>query len=203
MPWFKKYNVIYVHIPKTGGFSIIKMFGIYKAWWLENYVDVDVAYYCEHMQHASAYIIRDTDPEVYKNCYKFTLVRNPYDRLVSLYFWKKMHSKKHFIDVFNLSFSKFIETLFEKFHTLESVSRLESSHFLPQTSFIEKDVAIFKFEEIEKCFYFMCEKYKLNAFKEKINETEHNWFETYYTKSLKELVYKMYIFDFALLKYNK
>ena len=227
MPYFKKHNVFFVHIPKTGGVTILNMFGAKNGWWIEDdYIDDNTDYiktkdYYEWI-HAPITLIKKINSDVYNNSYKFSIVRNPYDRLVSEYFWRKKYgveilveiskhghstkftdTAKEFIDVKDLDFSQFVEALYKNFKDLKQMPHIYVSHFISQTSFLDKTVQIFKFEEIDECIKFISKKYNLPIPKEKHNPTEHANYRQYYTKYLMKMVYEMYIFDFALLKYNK
>ena len=62
---------IFIHIPKTGGSSIEQIFG------RENRLK-------DKTVHAPLSVY---DLEKYKDYYKFSFVRNPWDKLVSEYFW--------------------------------------------------------------------------------------------------------------------
>lgn len=66
-------KIIYIHIPKTGGTSIE------KVPWLEGGFNQhgDIGYYINHKFYTE-------DPTInMEECFKFTFVRNPYDRFMS------------------------------------------------------------------------------------------------------------------------
>lgn len=67
---------IYVHIPKTGGNSINRVFGVNWA----NHKDL-------------ARYARELDPEVFQSYCKFAIVRNPWDRILSEYNYQKKKSR--------------------------------------------------------------------------------------------------------------
>ena len=69
-------NYLFIHIPKTGGRSVLSAMGI--------------KFHCEH-KSLQEYIKDLTEPVV-RSRYKFTIIRNPWDRAVSWYrfFYKPM-----------------------------------------------------------------------------------------------------------------
>lgn len=68
-------NFIFYHLPKTGGTSIVE--ALHKSNLLD-YSGMDV--------HDGRDVHPDTFP-IQTEKYQFTFVRNPFDRLVSLYYW--------------------------------------------------------------------------------------------------------------------
>jgi len=78
-----KHKFFFMHIPKTGGTSIRNALNIL----LQNpqpYTERDM-----EKKHMSAFLLRD---EIYDwdNLWKFTFIRNPYDRMVSYYSFYRM-----------------------------------------------------------------------------------------------------------------
>lgn len=75
-----QHNYLFVHIPKTGGRSVLSAMGI--------------KFHCEH-KSLQEYIKDLTEPVV-RARYKFTIIRNPWDRAVSWYrfFYKPMPNEE-------------------------------------------------------------------------------------------------------------
>ena len=67
-----QYRCIFIHIPKTAGKSVQKIFG--KNW--HNHKDI--SHYAQKLE-----------PSVFASYYKFAIVRNPWDRMVSDYNFQK------------------------------------------------------------------------------------------------------------------
>ncbi len=63
-----RHKCIFIHIPKNAGTSVLKSLGWTKKRWHRSYSDYKMA-----------------DSKKFKSFYKFTVVRNPYDRVVSIY----------------------------------------------------------------------------------------------------------------------
>jgi len=67
-----KYNFIYIHIHRTGGLSLEKMFKAHQG---------DHRYVKEY--------IKEITYEKYKTYFSFSFVRNPWDKIVSCYFYHR------------------------------------------------------------------------------------------------------------------
>jgi hypothetical protein len=201
MPWLKEHNAIFIHIPKTGGTSVLRMFGLGP-----EPDQFDIFYHMTEdfeYDHASARYIKSQIPDVYEQCHKFALVRNPYDRLVSEYFWKIKDKDTRGFEVGEMYFLNFVEKLYADYERILSLSQRGKSHFVPQSSYVLEDVEIFKFEEIDKCFDMLCARYGVEKPSKRHNRTEHNHYETYYTEKAKNMVYDMYYLDFLTFGYRK
>ena len=71
-------KIVFIHIPRTGGTSIKSALNLHDK------------IYKEDVYHMSANDI----PKECEDYFKFTFVRNPFDRFVSLYFYNKSESYK-------------------------------------------------------------------------------------------------------------
>jgi hypothetical protein len=67
-------GLLFVHVPKCGGSSVEAQLGV------------------EH-GHRSAVYFRAADPGFFARAWKFSIVRNPYDRLVSAFHYLKHHTR--------------------------------------------------------------------------------------------------------------
>lgn len=79
-----KYKVIFIHIQRTGGSSVTKLFLEHDADLLEH-IPVDPAK-SRTMHCFISDIQAAVEPEIFSQYTKFCIVRNPYDRMVSWYF---------------------------------------------------------------------------------------------------------------------
>ena len=79
----KNLNCIYIHIPKTGGMSI------------ETILGADIKeLHNKSIKIKHGYPTDWNYPKYWEKYYKFTFVRNPWDRVVSSYFYNLAMAKK-------------------------------------------------------------------------------------------------------------
>ena len=67
-------GLLFVHVPKCGGSSVEAQLGVFHG-------------------HRSAVYFRAADPGLFAAAWKFAIVRNPYDRLVSAFHYLKHHTR--------------------------------------------------------------------------------------------------------------
>lgn len=75
-----EYECIFFHVPKTGGLTVRKI--LYKGDNLRG-------------GHYTPAELRELMPDKYDSYFKFGLVRNPYDKLVSAYEYKRTETGNH------------------------------------------------------------------------------------------------------------
>ncbi len=91
-----KHNLIFVHIPKTGGTSIediiwpSKKDRTEKNLWMGYVRPYYNKYQTGGMQHLLATQIRqEVGAKMFDQCFKFTIVRNPWDKVISQFMYIK------------------------------------------------------------------------------------------------------------------
>ena len=164
-----KLKCIFVEVPKTGSTSVRSVIGNPKR------------------PHKSISQIKFmVNEKKFESYFKFGFVRNPWDRILSAYFWYKGGGVQNKADKKigkNLPwrFKKFIKN-YEKFIS-EHDNEL-SPHFLPQVQIInnpnELDF-IGKFENLEKDFSYVCKELGLDNIKlPHSNKSKHKPYWRYY-----------------------
>ena len=166
----KDYKTIFVHIPKNAGTSI------------ETFFKKDTYTFDERMfnRHDTIKEIRwklecndkFKKSKEYNKWKKFAIVRNPYDRMVSWYFFYNIKNLTRHAD--NTSFYSWVKNP-TKFNLFEETKYL----LKPQYTWIDDTVTILKYENLNE---------ELNNFFNKeielpiINKTNHKQYLEYYNQ---------------------
>lgn len=202
MPLFKKLNIFFIHIPKTGGTSVDHY--LYKKTNTErNVLTFFSACPIKLNKHTLQHC---TYEELYKygkcfniniNKYKLlTIVRNPYNRIISeLFYLGKINidSTKEFVE------KKILEFFQDDYHY--------DNHKIPQYKFITwknkllNNITIMKNETLTKDMH----DYGFIDFNENANKTHRDKIDymSLLSDKAKELIYDYYKKDFELFGYIK
>lgn len=175
---FEKYNAVYFRVPKVASTSLLITLRT-----IDKIEQVD---------------------EYDNSLFKFTFVRNPFDRLASCYRHViQKGAMKNIQDHPDLhrgmSFEEFIDV----------ISKIEEKdmdiHFRPQYTFIpEKPDYIGKFETLNDDYLIICKKIGIKPpqlLHE--NKTDKTIYKDYYTQTIIKKVVKLYKKDFKLFNYSE
>lgn len=203
-----KNNFLFIHVPKTGGNSIQLI--------LEKYSDDKIINADETMdkfgimndiypieKHSPLSLYRSLlDIDVYNSLYKFCVIRNPWEMVISYYFYftnnyndfkanpvrSNFWSERLFMEVVNL----YIKPL--RYFICTNNGKIDD----------EMDFII-KYENIENEFYYVLDGLKIprEPLQHK-NKTQHRHYTEYYTKRLKSIIYEKFkeeidFFDFKFI----
>lgn len=192
---FHEYKCIYVHIPKCGGISISNtLFGNLGGGHLP----------LKHFQ-----LLFTTDQ--FESYFKFAIVRNPWDRLVSAYLFLKkggINEKDRVWAEQNLgeykTFEEFVKNWMVQKHALKQL------HFKPQVEYIYDNRNnlltdfLGRFENFENSYKEILFRLGLPytpVKNENINKTRRDYTK-YYSAETAEIVEKVYKKDIELLGYK-
>ncbi len=207
MPVSHKHKVIFIHIPKTAGTSVEFVFGMH-----DELQDIGIRPYLnqkknlnmlfgKELQHLKAKKIKKIiGPETFNEYYKFSIVRNPYDRLVSYFAW--LHGKwanKEELDK---------KTFSELFYRFNKGSILKKTRLPePQYKFIYIDNhlvtdRVIKFEEIDQSAEILLQHFGINEKLPVRMKSFHKNYPFYFDKNMTGIVRKYYKKDFELFEYS-
>tara|TARA_Y100000768_G_scaffold384495_1_gene368660 strand:+ start:607 stop:1200 length:594 start_codon:yes stop_codon:yes gene_type:complete len=193
---FHNYKCIFLHIPKTAGRSVTNALG--------GQGDIEELFWHETLNDHKKIISED----IYSSYFKFTFVRNPWDRVLSAYFWYKGGGVQNKADKYigkslPWRFTKFIKNYdnFIKDHDNEL-----SPHFLPQIKIIndvnELDF-LGRFERLEEDFSIICKKLNLQDYKlPHSNKSRHKPYWNYYNSKTIDIVADIFKDDIENFSYD-
>jgi hypothetical protein len=192
-------KIIFIHIPKTAGSSIEHLLrdeGKYEL----DFIGVRNGRSTHHYMGIELKLILK---ELYPTYYKFSFVRNPYDRLISEYFWCRLNNVGH---KFNKTFDEFLDYVEDVIKNKKFFKPIENDHFIPQYSFLffnNKLIVnnIFKYEDIETVAPLIKKRLKIKTSLQHLNKSVKN--EITLTQGQKDRIYNLYRIDFETFNYEK
>ena len=180
----KDKNVTFIHIPKSGGTSIYKQIGGTPK---TITVKVDNRYKTD--KHADLYKMRK---ELGELGFTFTVVRNPWDRMVSAYHYYKRAGHRPPAD-FPKNFNQYILN-----YDWSTIAK-------PQSDYFDVVDYILRFENLGEDFVRMC---KVHGIKTKgaglprVNRSFHKHYSEYYTDAAMMKVQKEFSKDIRRFGYQ-
>ena len=190
---------IFIHIPKTGGSSVeqfIKDGGRNSI----TYIGVQNN---RSLHHYTAIELRKDLPILFRNYYKFSIVRNPYDRLLSEYYWTPIQNVGYKAGKTKREFLQYVENTVKN---QRYFTNIYNDHFIPQYNFIYEDNKLlvdqlFKFEDLEWVSNYLKRRLEISIKFPVINK--QNIKKEGWNNRQKERIYNLYKTDFILLGYDK
>lgn len=191
-PFFST-KTVHIHIPKWGGTSINKSF-----------------YGCMAGGHTSlSTYTKILHPKEFKTFFKFAFVRNPWDRLVSAYYYLKsdkctsndrIWSNRNIGHIY--SFEEFVLNWLDKNRILTYY------HLIPQYLFVTHNIGLIKvdfigfFENIKNDYESIADMLNIKNKLDKYNSGNHTDYKYYYNDKMIEKVYSLYKKDVELFEYD-
>ena len=176
-----KDKLVFIHIPKTGGTSISSALNLNPP---------------TQRRHLSYPSLKSKFKKDISKYFSFTFVRNPWDRVVSEFFWRKscvhLNTKK-------LSLEQFVY----------KIKDMKNPHLASQHSFIIDNQGkklvdfIGRFEFLEKDFKTACNKANLSERKLPCkNKTKHRHYTEYYNNNTRDIIAEKYAKDIEYFNYK-
>lgn len=194
------HKLIFFHIPKTAGMSIEKALGNPRHQKIYTYQYQGQALpYAINEQHAFPEEIRRTcEPAHWDAYFKFAIVRNPWDRFVSLYF----HLQKMNLLDRETGFSDFVNRFF-----YQDQCRLRKRHIfmaLPCSRWVPNDIDyVGRMETLDADFGSVCRQVGLpEPPLPHMHKTSHAHYSTYYDDSTRDTIARAYADDIRRFSYT-
>lgn len=190
-----KHKVIFIHIPKTAGTSVLKILMGKKI----------------RRDHLSYSVYQKAQSKIFNNYFKFCFVRNPYDRLVSAFEYLKNGGNqngdlyfKELIENHYPTFEEFVLGFLNK-DNVNSILLLRPQYLFVCDEKFEIMVDFCgRFENIERDINVVCEKVGIDKKLEKTNASNKKNHQYYYfNEKVKKKVYEIYSKDFEIFGYSK
>jgi hypothetical protein len=203
MPIYDNHKAIHIHIPKVAGaFLYHRLFKYSNN--LPNFTTLCGWDNDTPLNHATYLELKKYIPaDKLKNYFLFTIVRNPYAKLVSEY---NYHKDAYY----QTDFKSFVKQI------LRYDKAVPNRHLLPQYKFLLGDLGeinsrinIYKYEDFEYAVRDICKNvgigFDQELFKKKINESEYDGksYVDYYDDETVEIVKRIYKKDFELFGYSE
>lgn len=197
MPIDRRKKILFLHIPRTAGTSIEKHLKIYGRNELHGeYKSVQKHTWKQHFTLAEIVQLGFLTEEDLDQYFKFVFVRNPFDKIVSEYFWRKEDSK--------ISFNDFILNKLPRL--LEDKSHNLYCHIRPQIDFISSYIVDFigRFELFNLHFREILCRNKITFYKLKHeNKTKNRKsYMCYYKKESIKMLENLYEKDLNIFGYE-
>jgi hypothetical protein len=191
----REFNFIFVHIPKTGGNTIQSILSQYSEDQITTRSDQDGV---ERFGVTNAELStrkhsplrayrRKLAPELYRRAFKFTTVRNPWDRMISSYFSPHRGYEKWDRNLF-------LELLENSKTMVQFMDERDPPHWARR--FIRPRIHIdfvMRFERLQQDFDTVCER--LGIARQELphrNKSDRDHYSSYYDDQLIKLVAKKY-----------
>lgn len=185
---------LFIHIPKTAGFSVSKLEGIVYS------------------GHTPALLLLfKYGKEYFESSFKFTIARNPYDRALSTYFYFRKMRPEHRFWHLDRSVALAIQQLDSFASYCENLEELialhKKVHFRPQLFFITINDRLYvdyiaRFETLGRDWATIADKIGVASQLPHLNSSSHRPWSTYYTEQERRIVHDLYREDFEALGYR-
>lgn len=189
----KSLNTIFIHVNKTGGTSVsiaLRPWEFLPAIAGDHDPAIEI---CNQMLKKEL---------IFSEFWSFSIVRNPWDRMVSSYYYRQQlleKTNKHFIPL-DLSFSDWMtHKVLQDPCNYEWIN--QSLMLVDKNGKIMVD-DIFFFENLEEAWKRITDRLGLKVFLSKANKTEREDFRTYYTDETAQIVADRFADDIKLFGYK-
>ncbi len=131
MPVDHRRRLLFIHIPKTGGTSILTLLGLWKKERSPSLETLFGDFGPADLQHLTlAQTEQFLTPQEFTLCFKFAFVRNPWDRAVSAAFWRTRFKEEGVRDL-----RDYIDWA-ERVNRASAPLNRSTVHALPQSAFL-------------------------------------------------------------------
>tara|TARA_Y100000592_G_C5466262_1_gene316887 strand:- start:1835 stop:2476 length:642 start_codon:yes stop_codon:yes gene_type:complete len=209
--WFVKNKVVYLAPQKTATTSI------------EKFLSDELGYSPLGHRHT---ILSDDEIKYMKenNFFSFGFVRNPWDRIVSMYKWEEQVKNEPAMKSGALPFEKYCEYIYKAYHGIESFDLIEGfvcnsiyrhmhhekekGHFISHYNKMYRNGEqifdfIGKYENLAEDMQIVCDQIGIiNKPLPMINKTNHSGYREYYSDESRQRIAEVYLEDIDAFGYE-
>jgi hypothetical protein len=201
MPVSHELKCMFVHIPRTGGTSMEIALGLHGDYREENTASMfgrikspDLKrrdYATDYLQHLTAADLRRLLPEEFQRYFRFAFVRNPWERMVSVYCYHRKVTGE------GTSFNEF----------LDQTENRQRNHLLPQHAFVFDESGeclvdfLGRFERLLTDFAEVCAALKVERELPHIYAATIGDYRSYYDETTRSIVERRYGEDIERFRY--
>ncbi len=195
---------IFIHIPKTAGTSVEQF--------LRDNETNDLRFHGyrdgRSTHHFPALRLKkELTPSLFNSYYRFSIVRNPYDRLLSEYYWTPIPNVGYKKGGDKSTFLKYVLYVVKNKYYF---TNRYNDHFIPQYLFVYDEKKkllvnqLFRYEDLDWVKEFLKKKLNIKNDMRHLNATKTGPMEKVaWTDEEKEIIYAIYKNDFILFNYPK
>jgi hypothetical protein len=192
-----EHKAIMIHVPKTGGTSIEFAFGFINIDKPEDFVRRSGLADTDRMgpKHAKSRRLRRMYPDLWKQYFTFAFVRNPWDRLVSSFFWARQGNNPRLLEYED--FPHFVRDL-------PNLDRSEDSQWSYVSGRQGKQQVeyIGYYERLAEDFDYVCERLGVTLELPHLNASKRRDYRDYYDDETREIVRAVYKDDVEKFGYR-
>jgi hypothetical protein len=192
-PCFDQHQALFIHVPKSAGRSIVR--GLFDI---------------KSVEHAPADWYQRLDHDRFERYFKFTFVRNPWDRAVSAYTYLKNGGSAASAE--DAHWAKFIGSFssFDEFVSqwMSEENIMRSALFTPQHLFLQDIFGqpcmdfVGRFESLEEDFAYIAEKLQVSRQLPHLNQSKARNYPEFYTSQSRDIVARLYARDIEQYQYE-
>lgn len=206
MPNIDDAKITFIRIPKNASTSLYSFFGSNNA--IRNeYLPADNDTYLNIFESSHCSISGATDllgDGILSNPV-LAVVRNPYERLLSMYFFAKKYNLASIYDVDIKSFDGFVRDFFKLSGFKNFFHAMSQCEYIYHNDMI--NITVVRFEQLDDGISKFIESNGLtdhfnSSEIPKLNSTNHNHYSDYYSAESRDIVQEMWNYDLENFNYS-
>jgi hypothetical protein len=197
MPVDNNRKFIFVHIPKVSGTSIelaLDLMHEDKFFKMESIYQIDGIMFAPQHLRSKDLKNKFLKKSEFDSYFKFSFVRNPYDRVISEYLYNK--------NIENFDINNFRKWLYEYYEKIDYDHKLLQYEFLYEGDKLLVDF-VGRFENLKEDFSYVCKKININVELPHLQKKQSKSNIDLLEKKDLDFIYDIHKKDFEIFNYKK